>query len=67
MSHPEAVKRLLFWRTHFDRTLKKSTFVAYELDISWDTDINSVFSRDDAPLFTIGALIGLLSFTVDLS
>jgi len=34
-----------------------------EWDISWDPDINSVFSRDDAHLSTICTLIKLPSFT----
>jgi len=54
-SHPEAVKKLYTWRSDFDKILKKSIFIAYELDIPWDLGINSVFSRDDAPLSVIGA------------
>ena len=64
-SHPKA-RKLLAWRAYFDRILKSAS-IAYELDNLWDPDINSVFSKDDTPLSTIGALIKLPSFTADLS
>jgi len=67
MSLPETVRKLHDWRTDFDRILMKNAFIAYELDISRDSGISSVFSMDDAPLSTTGALIELPSFTVDSS
>jgi len=30
-SHPEAVRKLHAWRTDFDKILKRSAFIAYEL------------------------------------
>jgi len=67
MSHPEAVRKLHAWHTDFDRVLKRSAFIAYELNTSWDPDISYVFSRNDTPLSTIGVLIELPSFTADPS
>jgi len=65
-SYSEVVRKLHAWHTDFDRILKSAS-IAYELDNLWDPDINSVFSKDDTPLSTIGALIKLPSFTADLS
>ena len=31
-SHPEIVRKLHAWCTYFDRILKRSTFIAYELN-----------------------------------
>jgi len=67
MSHLEAVRKLPTWRTDFDRILKRSAFIANELDISWDPGISFVFSKDDMPMSVIGVLIELPSFTVDPS
>ena len=41
-SHLEAVRKLHAWRTDFDRILKRSAFIAYELDIPWDSGIDSL-------------------------
>ena len=64
-SHPEAVRKLHAWSTDFDKSLKRSAFIAYELNSLWDSGISFVFSRDDEPLSTIDALIDL-SFLADL-
>ena len=66
-SHPETVRKFHAWRTDFDRFLKRSAFIAYELDISWNLGISSIFSRDDAPLSTISAFIELPFFTANPS
>jgi len=66
MSHPEAVGKLHVWRAYIDRFLKRSAFIAYELNTPCDPDISFVFNKDDEPPFIIGALIELPSFT-DLS
>ena len=33
-SHAETVRKLHVWRTYFNRILKRSVFIAYELNIS---------------------------------
>jgi len=62
ISHPETIRKLHAWRTDFDRIMKKSAFIVYELNSPWDSGISFVFSRDDVPLSAIDALIELLSF-----
>ena len=38
MNHSEPVRKLHTGRTDFDRN-QRSVFIAYELDISWDPDV----------------------------
>jgi len=66
-SHLEAVRELHAWRTNFDRILKRSVFIVYELNTPWDPSVSSVFSRDDAPLSTLYPLIELPSCIANLS
>jgi len=67
LNHPEAVRKLHVWRTYFDRILRESASIAYELNTPWDSGISSVFSRDDASCCTFCTLIELLSSTADPS
>jgi len=39
--------KLHAFRTSFDKILKRSASVIYELDISWDPDIGPAFIGDD--------------------
>ena len=66
-SHPEAVRNLHAWGTDFDKSLKRSVFIAYELNSPWDPSICSVFSKNDAPRSTLNTLIELPAFIVNPS
>jgi len=66
-NHPETVKKLNAWCTDFDKILKRSISIAYKLQAPWDPGISSIFSRDNAPPFTICTLIKRPSSTVDTS
>ena len=67
MSHPENVRKLHPWHTGFDRVMKRSVFITFELDISCDPSISSVFIRDDLPWHTACVLLELLLTVADLS
>ena len=66
-SHPEIVRKLHAWSAASDRVLKKSVFVTYELDISWDPSICLSFIGDDLPWYTTCILFELPSIAADLS
>ena len=64
-SHAEIIRKLRTLRTYFDKILKKSASIAYELNTQWDSGISFIFSRDDAPQSPLCALVELPSFTAD--
>ena len=47
MSRSETVRKLHAWPKDFDRARKMIAYIAYELDSPWDSDIDSIFSRDN--------------------
>ena len=49
ISHSETVRKSHAWCTCSLRVLRRLALMTDELDIPWDPDISSVFSRDDAP------------------
>ena len=64
-SHPKAIRKLHACRTDFDKILKRSASISYELNVLLDPGISSIFSKDDAPLSVIDVLIELPFLTAN--
>ena len=66
-SQSEIVRKLHVWHTSPYRVLKRSSFITNELDISWDSDIDSIFNGDKSFLPATCAMFELPSTTADPS
>jgi len=60
-SHSEIERKLHIQCTYFSKVLKRFAFITDELNIPWDPDIRSTFSRDDSPLVAACILLALPS------
>ena len=63
----ETVSQLHARRTCPIRVLRRITFILDELDIPWDLNISSIFSRKDSTLFDVCTFADLSSTAADLS
>ena len=66
-SQSEIVRKLHVWYTGPYKVLKRSAFITDELDISWDSDIDSIFNGDKSFLPATCAMFELPSTAADPS